>query len=444
VRPDHKRKRLVALILGVALVVAFGAFAISGDIGDPSVPDGAVAIVEDAPDGTITDEEFQANLEQAAFNLQLQDVPPVDDPQYEQVSQSAISNAIQTRWVRGEAEERGITVTDRDVDQALQTIIDDQLGGQKGYEKFLQDSPFDEEAVRSVAELTAISDQLQSQALPSEPPTVSDSEVEDYYDANIEQFKQPETRDVRVILNPDASKIEEAQAQLEQDDSPEGWDKVAKEFSTDEATKNDGGLRQDVAQGQNEPALDDAIFSAATGSVVGPIEGESGSYVIEVEKVTPGQTTPLDQVSDQIRQTLQQGIQSQTVATFRTDFIGKWTSRTFCDEDVAVDLCANAPPPPEACTIDDEEERSQADPATLEVGCPAPAAPRNVINPGTGGLFPGEQPPALPQGPVKPAAAAPAGLPPGVSPLGPAGAPPTGAPPTQGTPPAQGAPPAAP
>ena len=430
-----KRKRLVALILGVALVVTFGAFVVSGDIGEPSIPDGAVAVVEDAPDGTITDEEFQTGLEQAAFNSQLKEVPPPDDPQYEQISQSAIANAIQTRWVKGEAEDRGITVTDREIDQAFQTIVEQQLGGQKGYEKFLADSPFDEQAVRDVAELTAISDRLQSEAIPEEAPDVSDDQVEQYYEANIAQFEQPETRDVRVILNPDASKIEQAKAELEQDDSPESWDKVAKEFSTDEATKNDGGLRQDVAQGQNEPALDDAIFSAAQGSLVGPIEGESGSYLIEVEKITPGQTTPLDQVSDQIRQSLQQGLQSQTVESFRTDFIDKWTARTFCSEDVAVELCANAPPPPETCTIDDEEERSQADPAALEAGCPAPAAPRSVVNPGTGNLFPGEQAPVLPQGPIKPAAAAPTGLPPGVSPLGPTGAPPTGAPP-QGTAPA--------
>ena len=105
-----------------------------------------------------------------------------------------------------------------------------------------------------------------------------------------------------------------------------------------------------MAQGQNEPALDDAIFSAAEGTLVGPIEGESGSYVIQVEQITPGQTTPLDDVADQIRQTLQQGVQSQEVATFRDDFIAKWTARTFCDEDVAIELCANAPPPPEACT----------------------------------------------------------------------------------------------
>ena len=110
---------------------------------------------------------------------------------------------------------------------------------------------------------------------------------------NQDQFETPETRDVRVILNPDEAKVEEARAALEQDDSPENWEKVAKQFSTDEATKNDGGLREAVAQGQNEPALDEAIFSAAEGSLVGPISGDSGSYVIQVEQINESSTTPL-------------------------------------------------------------------------------------------------------------------------------------------------------
>jgi parvulin-like peptidyl-prolyl isomerase len=429
VRAGPQRKRLIALVLGVALVVAFGAFAISGDIGEPSVPEGDVAVVQDAPDGNISQEEYDGALRQAAFNLQLRELPAADDPQFAQVSEAALSNVIQTRWVKGEAEERGIEVTERDVDQSLETVIDQQLGGPKGYEQFLKQSEVDgepaftEEDVRAVAELTAISNRLQEQALPQDPPAVPEEDVELYYEANIEQFQVPESRDVRVILNPDPGEIEQAMAALEQDDSPQSWEEVARKYSTDDATKGQGGLRRDVTEGQNEPALDEAIFSAPVGELVGPIEGESGTYLIQVEEVTPAETTPLDEVREQITQGLQQGLQTQAVDTFRNDFIQKWTSRTFCDEDVVIDLCANAPPAPEPCPIDDDSEREQADPATLDQGCPAPALPRNVVNPGTGAVFPGSQLPTLPQGPLKPPAPAQAGLPPGATPIGPGGAP---------------------
>ena len=101
------------------------------------------------------------------------------------------------------------------------------------------------------------------------------------------QFEQPETRDVRQILNKDQAKVERAKALLERDDSPASWKKVAARFSTEKATKDSGGLREDVTAGQSEPALDEQVFSAAEGQLVGPFEGQSGSYLIQVGTITP-------------------------------------------------------------------------------------------------------------------------------------------------------------
>ena len=430
-----KTKRLIAIVLAVALVAVLAGFAISGDLGDPSIPDGDVAVVQDAPDGNISQEEFQAGVAQAAFNLNLKQPPPPSDPQYAQVKQSALSNLIQTRWVDGEAAERGIEVSDRDIEQSLQQIIQQQLGGQKGYEQFIKDSPFTADDVRNVARLSVLSDRLQKDALPATPTTVSDSQVEDYYNANKSQFETPATRDVREILNKDQAQVEKAKAALTKDDSAANWKKVAAQYSTDDATKSQGGLRPQVVQGQSEPVLDQQIFAAPVNQLVGPFKGQSGYYLIEVSKETPASTQPLDSnLTDQIRQTLQQGLQQEQANQFRDDFIAKWTARTFCADDYITDLCANAPAPPDSCPSDDPSERDQADPATLDAGCEAPVTPRAVVDPGTAQVFPGQPAPVKPQGVQTPAAAqpqAPAGLP-----IGPGGAPA----PTTSAPPAQTAP----
>ena len=109
---------------------------------------------------------------------------------------------------------------------------------------------------------------------------------------------------MRVILTADEADAEEALAALEADDSAKSFEQVAKEFSIDEATKSTGGLRQAVVEGQSEPALDAEIFAAPEGELVGPFEGDAGFYVIQVEKITPAATTPLEDASEQIRQTL--------------------------------------------------------------------------------------------------------------------------------------------
>ena len=44
--------------------------------------DGYKDVTVEKPSVEVTDEEFQTDLEQAAFNLQLKEVPPADDPPY--------------------------------------------------------------------------------------------------------------------------------------------------------------------------------------------------------------------------------------------------------------------------------------------------------------------------------------------------------------------------
>jgi foldase protein PrsA len=261
--------------------------------------------------------------------------------------------------------------------------------------------------------LQLVSQRIQEAVLPAEP-SVSDEEIESYYDDNIVQFEVPETRDVRVVLAKTEADADKALSELEQDPSPKTWEKVAKKYSIDEATKSAGGLRERVAEGESEPALDEQIFGAPQGQLVGPFKTDAGYYVIEVETINPAETTPLEEVSEDIRRTLAAAKQSAIAEQFQQDFTAKWRARTYCADGYRIDRCANSEPTPSACTEKIAEE----------TGCAAPVPSQAVIAPGTA-TGPGTQPAtALPQGPVFPAPPEAAtipgveGLPPGVAPPG--------------------------
>src|SRR5262249_23773695 len=164
-----------------------------------------------------------------------------------------------------------------------------------------------------------------------------DSEVEAFYEANKTQFEQPESRDVRLILNKDQNQVNAAKAALEKDDSPASWNKVAKQFSTDEASKDRGGLRQGVIKGQGDVTFDDQVFGAPAKQLVGPFKTQAGYYLIEVENVTPAQTTPLSQAASQIRQQLAQQKQQDVASDFQADFVDKWTQQTVCAPAYVID-----------------------------------------------------------------------------------------------------------
>ena len=173
-----------------------------------------------------------------------------------------------------------------------------------------------------------------------------------------------------------------------------------------------------MVEGQSEPALDEQIFTAPEGELVGPFETDAGFYVIRVERIAPAETTPLDEVREQIRQTLVSARQQEVTTAFQEDFQNKWVARTVCAEEYAVERCSNAPPPPSACTKEIAENQ----------GCDAPVPSTRPLPPGSAGVFGAPAAAGLPQGPITPQATPPGGaLPPGLAPV--PGAPPGAAPP---------------
>jgi parvulin-like peptidyl-prolyl isomerase len=439
-RVTSNSRILLVVVLAAALVITVAGYAIGRGLGATNVPSGDVAVVDDVPDGDITTDEFDKTLEQTAARQGINKVPDPSDPSYPTLRDAALSDALLSRWVRGEAAERGVTVSDTEVDNQLEQIKKQQFGSKQQFQKFLKQAGFSLQDARERVELQLLSTEIQKRVLP-QSPAVSQSQIESFYEANKTQFTQPETRDVRQIVNKDPAKLEQARQLLESDDSPDSWKKAAAKFSTDQATKSTGGLRQGVAEGQTEPAVDQEIFSAPVGELVGPIKGQTASYLIEVEKVTPEKVTPLSDATKQIQQQLSQGIQQDVATAFQQDFVEKWTSRTFCASGYVMDRCANFTPT-DACRGDDSGEQGDVD----ETGCPAPVASMAPVAPGAGGLFPGQPAQGLPQGPqsfgAQPGVIGPPGapqLPPGVAPQT---APPAA--PQPGTAPPQGAPPAPP
>jgi len=433
-------KRTAAIAFTALLAIVIVLLAATSGLGKPSLPnDDAIAFVEEAPDGEITQEQFDAAIGQAAARQQIQEVPEPGTPQYDLLQETAMADLLLSRWVAGEAEDFGIEVTDREIDEELETIIEDQFGGQKQFDRFLEQSRFSPEDARERVQLQLLSQRIQEHVLGVDPPEIPEEEIQDYYDENVEQFQTPETRDVRTLLNPDEAEAQDAFDRLSEDDSPESWKKVTKQLSTDEATSDLGGLRQGVAEGQNEPQLDAAIFNAAEGELTGPISTDAGFYVLQVDAINQASTQQLDdQTRQQIEQTLASEEQQEAAAAYQEDFLAKWRARTICADDYAIDRCSNAPPPPDACTGDDEGEEEAVDPTTGEAteGCPAfvpstqPVSPSDAGNPAAVGK------PQGPQGVTTPTPT----VPPGTQTI--PGAPPGAAPP--GTPPQGAAPPTAP
>ena len=100
-----------------------------------------------------------------------------------------------------------------------------------------------------------------------------------------------------------------------------------------------------VAKGQQEKALDTAIFKAKKGQLNGPIKTQFGYYVFKVQKVTPATQQSLAQAKETIKQLLASQNQQKALDSFVKDFRKKWKDKMNCRKDVMTQVCKNAPKP---------------------------------------------------------------------------------------------------
>jgi parvulin-like peptidyl-prolyl isomerase len=374
-------QRLAVLGFAALLILLFLIFAIAQGIGNPSVPSGAVAVVEDAPDdlGTVTEAQFQRALAQAAAQAK-EPVPKPGDKKYEELKETALGELLDAIWIQGEAEEMGISVTPKEVAAELKKLKKQAFKTEKQYTEFLKESKFSEEDVNTRVTIQMLSEQIQAQVT-EEAAVPSKTELEDYYEAaKASQYTTPESRDIRVIKNKDKAKVEEAKAALEKDDSNQSWETVAKKYSTD-TTKGSGGLQSGVAEGTLGEPLDAAVFAAPQGELEGPLQEGKTFVVFEVMKITPEKVQSFEEARPQISEQLAEQAQQQSFSAFVRNYGSKWKSRTFCASGYTIERCANLKSngrPPEA-----NEACFEANPKTPPEACPAPIPQVKPAQPGT-------------------------------------------------------------
>ena len=340
-----KPKRLPLILFGAVAILLFAGFAIANGLGNPSVPSGDVAVIEDAPVGLspISQHDFDRALEQTAARSGVDNVPAPGSDQYDQLKQGAMNDLLDQVWIQGEAADLGLEATPQEVSSLLQQTIQQNFRSQAEFEKFRKQSHFTNEDIRTRIKLQILSNKIQQQVL-GDLANVTDEQITQYYDDARAQFEQPATRDVRLVLNKDKSQVDAAKEALEQDSSDASWQKVAAKYSTDPSSKSNGGLRPSLTDGLLEQPLNDEVFGAAKGEIVGPVKTPLGYYVFEVEKTTPGRTLPLNRSTKaQIRSQLTQQAQQNAFSDFVDDFGSKWKARTFCASGYLIDRCANFP-----------------------------------------------------------------------------------------------------
>jgi foldase protein PrsA len=336
-------RRRAALGFAILFAALFLVVAIADGVGHPSVPAGDIVLVQGAPgeSGRVSKADFEHALEQAAAQAGQKKIPKPGEKQYEELKETAEKTLVEPIWIEGLARELGVEVSEKEVEEEFKKLKKENFKTEAEYKKFLKEAHYTQEDVNRRVKLQKLSTEVEEK-LKEGVPKPSKSEVEDYYEAaKATQFTQKPSRDIRVVVNKDRKKAEEAFEALSTNDTAKNWEAVAKKYSEDPETKESGGLKKAVTEESVKEPLAKAYFETPEGQVSGPIAAEGKYTVFEVENSTPESIQELKAVEAQIQSTLAQRAEQEHIAAFVVNFNSKYQARTFCAVGYTYTSCAN-------------------------------------------------------------------------------------------------------
>ena len=153
------------------------------------------------------------------------------------------------------------------------------------------------------------------------PVTVSDTEINDFYNKNLSNFASPAQTHAHHILVKEEDTAKTLMATLEKE--PAKFEEIAKSSSICPSGSQGGDLGN-FAEGQMVAEFENACKAAEIGKVTGPVKTQFGYHIIRVDSRTPAGTMKLEDVKEDIKNQLlpqkQKEVFDAYVETLRKEF----------------------------------------------------------------------------------------------------------------------------
>ena len=306
------RRRYFAGLFALGLAVFATACGTSND--SANVPSDSVAVVGDK---AITKSEFDDLVTYArrSYATQKRPFPKVGTPEYVQIRDQAIALLVQRAQFEVKAKDLGVDVSDEAVDKRIDEYIKERhKGNRKAFEAELKQQGLSDAQARDIIRGNLVQEGIYKKV--TSDVKIDDKAVKDYYEKNKSQYGTPDTRVVRHVLVKDHALAKRLYNQLK---AGGNWNAIAKKYSQDPASKNQGG-KMTATRGQLVPEFEEVAFSLANGQVSIPIKTQYGWHVIQaLSKTKKGTTTPFNQVQEAIRQQLAQNTKNKEMEKWVAD-----------------------------------------------------------------------------------------------------------------------------
>jgi parvulin-like peptidyl-prolyl isomerase len=289
--------------------------------------DGVKAVVNDA---VITYSQVEDYTAPAADALRRQyaDQPDVFQQKYGAAMDDSLEQLVERQLILRSFDVEGYQLPEDIVDQLMQERVRERFGDRITFIKTLQAQGMTVEQFRRDVRDQFIIAQLRQRHV-SQNIIISPYKVETYYLGHQNDFKIEDEIKLRmIVLNKtspdDTNTLRRANEILAEIKGGAKFEEMAAVYS-DGSQKNSGGDWGWVERSVLRKDLADVAFSLKPGQMSGAIETPESVYLMLVEQTRPAHVKPLDEVRDDIEQTLR----TQEQARLERQWIDGLKKKTF-------------------------------------------------------------------------------------------------------------------
>lgn len=194
-----------------------------------------------------------------------------------------LDNIIEERVLLQEALKSGISMSDREVDDDIDAILEQNSFTREDFESQIMSLGVSFDEFKVYYKNNMIVNKYMDEVLFNEID-VTDSEIEEYYNDNSAAFSATEGQiRARHILVETEEEAEEIKAEL---DAGGDFAEIAKEKSIDPSAEINGGELGFFSKGQMVSEFEDVAFNLEINEISDPIESQFGWHIIQREQGT--------------------------------------------------------------------------------------------------------------------------------------------------------------
>lgn len=216
---------------------------------------------------------------------------------YAQGGSDALEQLIARKLIAQEAERAGISVTEEELDQEVDSIVAESFQGSR--EEFLNVLEFygiTEQSFRDDARLNLLVRKLALSKIET-----TEEDLIGFFEANINLFEGLETVEARHILVETEDEAGEILAQLR---DGEDFAALAEAHSLDQSNKDNAGYLGTFGRGEMVSEFEEAAFNMEIGDISEPVQTTFGFHIIELLDRTEKVEVAYDDVSDEVEEAL--------------------------------------------------------------------------------------------------------------------------------------------